>query len=890
MRKKKQNILLSVLLFAMIALVPCAVADEFYLVPQDSSAPCTGSVDVELWLDNSVAIAGYQLNVEFNSMITNLSDVTFITSGTDAWGWHGNYVTIISSGSPLIGSSGSTHLANLTVDCLGVDDISYLNFSSTMLSDTNGDPVTHTATNGTCNCICAALPDLVVKQIDPRYQIFKDLTNVFTVYIENQGAGDAGSCEVSLQWNDSTGVLHDIEPPKTVSGLLSGANTTVTFQGIPLSDPMSNDINVTAIIDWDGQVPESDESNNVTSNVYTAGSGYRPESHWGYGGNEPLEQFKQDGITGDLFYTFGDSQYLTGYHNNWTTYTANFSDQYYDEISNSLKSINGPVKEARLYLYYNWFRTPDNGRLPSVTSYLTMDFNAANNIPFDKHYEDCKGFAYSGTYKYGTIAYNVTNLVTQGDTYYDAVLTNSGETTGDDHHVAIYGMALLVIYEDSSVNPKEYCIYEGHDILRQYYKSGTTGRYSYYVIPEDATSTFDMCSMSGDADFFSVTADVDLGTDYSRLYFDDPSYMWSSPWPYQTQIKMGTFTSSVNLANPNTVKFQDRGDGFGATNAILIKDQGSKIDLGPNQITEEGRQITIPITAYDVGQFYGAVEMNLSFNPTKFQFVRVDSTPDSLVYASNDYPGIVDISAMNDDGIKGNITLAEVVFEVTGGKGTCSEFNLTVDLLRDIYYANIPNYDVPTEICIEDPAGLKVNWATAHPQGLLGGAILNTNGRPRHSGDDEVLIKANILDSGLGIQDVRVDLTSIGGGSNVHMTGPYPNAGNYQYIATADDGIDALHDFIVTAEDNGGNLAHNTTNSFYVWRRGDTVKDNVVNIIDAYNIAQYTVGLFTPSTPAEQNRFDFRGDVQPACDGDYTTNMVDALYIARYGLTLEPAP
>ena len=103
---------------------------------------------------------------------------------------------------------------------------------------------------------------------------------------------------------------------------------------------------------------------------------------------------------------------------------------------------------------------------------------------------------------------------------------------------------------------------------------------------------------------------------------------------------------------------------------------------------------------------------------------------------------------------------------------------------------------------------------------------------------------------------------------------------------TATTGINDAHTFVVTATDNGGNTATDTTGELTVYRRGDVMRNDMVDMGDALYIARYTVGLESP----DMDHFNFVGDVQPVSDSDHTTNMGDALYIARHTVGLEPAP
>ncbi|MBN2489053.1 MAG: DUF3344 domain-containing protein [Methanosarcinaceae archaeon] len=876
------NILLRTLLVlvAMAAMPTAMAANTFYLAPQDSTGISGSSTTVDMMLDADTDFAGYQVNINFDNSIVDISGASYVLWGSSTIYNGGTYITVGNMGAST--GAGTYTLATLTLEGQAALGVSDLTFSNTMLSDPGSEALTHTATDGTYTNYVPVVtePDIVVTNIDPYQNIFVDATNVFTVHVKNQGTADVtGSFDVAWEITDGSTTL--ASGTETITGLNIDEEKTFDFEWEPT---VLQDTTVSAMADSGSAVSESDEDNDL-SVTYVSGTSILPLSAWGYGGDEPLTNYETGEVVGDLIYTFGDSAYLSS--GSWSTYTVNFnigSDT--NQISKAVEGIgSGTVKEARLYMYYNSYKST-LGTLPSdPEEKLTMTFDG-NSISTDAKYEDSPGFgAYDN--KYGTFAYDVTQYVT-GDDAYQAVLTNDGGTDGP----AIYSMALLVIYEDGSKNKKEYHIAEGYDLLTQYYYSSSAKRYSYHVVPEDATSTFYMPEATGGNPTLFTVAQATGSTPekHSRLYFN--TNYWSDPW---TTIFGSTGTDiedvSVLNADPNTVAFQDRGDGYSATNAILISELGYEIDLGGNQNTEIGRHIMVPITANDLEQFYGTVEMNLEYDTGYFDFVAVHSSPDSIVTAYDpEDDGVLEMSAWNQDGVKGDVVLATVELYVDSGAGESPELTLSVGLLQDIYGNDIHAYAVPATINIMDPdTDLKVE-ATSTPVSQLGkdnAGILNSNGRLRHTGDNETVISATVTDSGLGIKSVTVDLSAIGGSSKTPMSF---NSGKYEVTATATAGISLVpHTFVVTATDNGGNTATDTTNELTVYRRGDVTKNNVVDMGDALYIARYTVGIEPEGF--NLNRFKFVGDVQPA-DGydEHITNMGDALYIARYTVGLEPAP
>ena len=571
----KQSIIIGILVVLItLFTLPSAMADgTFYLVPQDSTGTVGGSTYVDLMVDVTESFAGYQIDINFDNTIVDIpaSGVTYVQ-----WsGSSGPTTELSDTCTRLIGAgtaevAGTYTLANLTL--IGKDaGVSDIHFTGNLLSDPIGDPITNTAINGTYTI--PAEPDLIVTKIDPSKTIFVNATNIFTLYVKNQGTADVtGSFDVSWDiTNDASTIL--ASGTETITGLNIGEEKSFDFNWKPT---VLQNTSLTVTVDSGSAVTESDETNNDLLVSYVqdneSGIGILPLSKWGYGGDENLTTYASGDVLGDLIYTFGDSAYLSGYTNPWSTYTVNFTlGTDVNKISGIAEGIgSGTVKEARLYMYYNFYRYPDGNRPADPEEVLKMTFNGTS-ISTDAKYEDAKGWSTPyGPYKYGTFAYNVTSYVT-GDGAYQAVLTDLGE--GDTHGVSIYSIALLVIYEDGSKGLKEYHIAEGHDLLKQYYQTG--GRYQYRVIPEDATSTVNLPAVAVEytnTNLFTVTAAAADGDDKSRLYFNTGN--WNSPWSYISGIKMGTDTKNVTTleAKPNTVSFQDRGDGYSATNAILISE------------------------------------------------------------------------------------------------------------------------------------------------------------------------------------------------------------------------------------------------------------------------------------------------------------------------------
>nr|WP_319376601.1 DUF3344 domain-containing protein [uncultured Methanoregula sp.] len=118
---------------------------------------------------------------------------------------------------------------------------------------------------------------------------------------------------------------------------------------------------------------------------------------------------------------------------------------------------NATVKDARLYVYTTWsYNTAD---LKGKPASIRVDYND-NLLTRERSYLDRKG---SGTYDYPveTHCYTLDNRAIQnGITQITVVNTGQGKDT-----FAVYGVLLVIVYEDPSKPPMEYWIGEGADMV-----------------------------------------------------------------------------------------------------------------------------------------------------------------------------------------------------------------------------------------------------------------------------------------------------------------------------------------------------------------------------------------------------------------------------------------
>jgi hypothetical protein len=146
---------------------------------------------------------------------------------------------------------------------LDSEDVSVGNILSIEASGcSKSKTVTHTVAMGEIDCggfieditfEAAAKPDLIVTTLDTPTNLRNDVINPISATVENTGASDAGSFNVSL---DVDGIQVDTA---TIATLAAGENTTVELLWTPAA---TGGATLTVTADADDSVDESDETNN----------------------------------------------------------------------------------------------------------------------------------------------------------------------------------------------------------------------------------------------------------------------------------------------------------------------------------------------------------------------------------------------------------------------------------------------------------------------------------------------------------------------------------------------------------------------------------------------------------------------------------------------------
>ena len=405
------------------------------------------------------------------------------------------------------------------------------------------------------SAIMVVRPDLIVTAITPNCggYLFGNESNNISATVKNNGSGDAGAFNVSLVAGTFS------EEVRVATGLIAGNSTTITVTDPTLRNAGDSvSINVTA--DCNGEVTESNETNNASSIVETVvNNGYKGKR---YTGGEDITTWKTFELNGDLLYSLGDSYYLSG-GTNWTQYIANW-------IASDLPVPGtATIKEARLYVPYTWSNNKP-GKY-GVYPEFNMSFNSGTNVTMenvDGNYTDRKGFS-TYNYPYGMLAYNVTGAFNPNGPNNATIF----HLRSFPYQVSIRGMVLVVIYADDSEPEREIFVNEGFDLLY--------GGSSKCTTPAEATA---YAPFPGTVDAGNVTTakliTVAPGADPNEgeLIFNGQTWndVWSSPTAAQIGINERDVTAYL-LPTGNEAGFQSSADYMEASNAFLVLQKGIPI-------------------------------------------------------------------------------------------------------------------------------------------------------------------------------------------------------------------------------------------------------------------------------------------------------------------------
>jgi hypothetical protein len=573
---------------------------------------------------------------------------TRITSTEDPSDWSNNTGTLYIN----VSSDDPTNVS------ANVSTIQYINISNVTVPSTAAAYVINVTTNNTITVpleftvtVEALGPDLTVESITPNCgYLFGNESNNISAVIKNIGDADAGASNVSFALSDGHSEI------VLVPALAAGANETVT-----ITDPTSRyagaavTINVTA--DCNGEVIESNETNNVTTlDVIVVNNGYKGKT---YTGGLNITTVKSYDLNGNLVYSAGDSYYLSSSSDpHWTAYNASWTA--------SDLPVTGTVREARLYVTYTW------DKKDVMQDNVSLKFNDIDQTQ-DAHYWDEKMFATS--YPYGMLVYNVTDNFNTGGNY--ANLTNS--YTGGDN-VSMRGMLLIVVYENASEPRRLIYINEEFDLI--YGGSGQC------TTPEEATA---WAPITGSIDTGLVanatliTVAPGAGPTEGELIFN--GQVWTDVWNCTGSSQIGIDERDVKSdlkSTDNLVGFRSSADYMEASNAFLVVEYSEvpvlTVTATPSTINvSEATDITINVTDESTGAPIVGADVTLEFGGS--EIANCTTTGGECTVAVNvTETGTINVTATKDEYATAETTvtvveLANIVInEFVANPSSCNDW------------------------------------------------------------------------------------------------------------------------------------------------------------------------------------------------------------------------
>ena len=300
----------------------------------------------------------------------------------------------------------------------------------------------------------AASPDLQVTFVQANIggatagTVFTYSTNPVRAAVKNNGPDASPAAVLRLTSSDG------FSGTGSIPELASGSSTYVTITDTTLRHASGTTVSYTATADPDNLVNETSETNNAytRSSLPVTFNGYKSKALYSDNGGNVTTKYTYD-LHGGIVHSFGDSYYRSGsFSGGWTDYDVTWNS------TQPLVPANATVREVRLYLPYTW-DYPNETRGYDMPGNVTVTFNG-NTITRQDWYWDRGNFGEWGLYTYGLMTYDVTSLY-QKNTTNVLHFTRSGVMD----KLSLYGMTLLVVYDDPAASRKQIFVNEEFDLL-----------------------------------------------------------------------------------------------------------------------------------------------------------------------------------------------------------------------------------------------------------------------------------------------------------------------------------------------------------------------------------------------------------------------------------------
>ncbi|OPY28393.1 MAG: hypothetical protein A4E28_01565 [Methanocella sp. PtaU1.Bin125] len=303
-----------------------------------------------------------------------------------------------------------------------------------------------------------------------------------------------------------------------------------------------------------------------------------------YAGDKPLSTVFYDDFRGSFAFDTGNSTY------NGSVVRGNVTVTWV----NVTVPENATVRYQRLYVYWSWSMLNQTAIYPTLIVNMTGD--REQTLELKDRYVDSKGFVSSYDFFTGMDTYEVPGIG-PGSNNFTFTVTQAGPPGS---LVSLYGMGLLVVYEDPGEPRRMLWVKEGADMVYNAYGISAemaTSRLAFDGdVPRDLVSEahLDLVAPSGGYSRYNLPAMNRLLVNYipdsdvpelmrSLLSILFPKFRgktWTNffYWDYASQVGLDSRDITPYIrSRDNHVDVRDMGDYFQLTNAVLsitLKDGG----------------------------------------------------------------------------------------------------------------------------------------------------------------------------------------------------------------------------------------------------------------------------------------------------------------------------
>jgi len=470
-----------------------------------------------------------------------------------------------------------------------------------------------------CTSVVPPTLDLVVDRIDAYYhELFGciastrrhlNLVNHVRVVVRNNGSLNCGAFNITLLSNGEAVCT------ETISGLGAQSSTVMLFNWIPIhneirpSSPVTDSFELTALVDLENEINESDETNN-NKTLYT-------NAVWnGYmGGN---------GVLGDAYLTTkhhgklrGGAIYDLGDKSNHEPAPVEAYPVNYDVVL----PPNSTIELAKVYTYFEWYAHTK----PYLNISFTNSTGTYNITSEEENWYWDKAYVGGSAYElWGMFAYDVTSYIRESGTYTANIATPD---------TCIDGALLFIVYSNPEMPEIEYWMSEGADVLMGGDRFGSNGLHSDDCVAK-ANLTGGNIDIGRVANTTMLLISNCADSGGGPIFFNEHllgniGFSSGGGTGYSSAVGWNVTAVPVKYLKPtdNVVEMKDNGDNMMPANALLVVEYGEykRGDLNHND---------------DVADIVDVVMM--------VQASVGDITPDSEYDLNNndDYADIVDVVMM----------------------------------------------------------------------------------------------------------------------------------------------------------------------------------------------------------------------------------------------------